>query len=232
MYSAPGTYVADHYCLTLKQKTARPEPDQARRSIKNSVVSAYLCDSVSCLASCFAARAYQKIRRFANTLFQFRKVHENLVVAQPARYGITRIFFCVLRSASPSGTQSTASHPRLLAATRTPSSRKAHRKNSWKIFALQSAPYSIRVSLYRSGAGSVSVGCRLLLRERRCCDIAQTPHRVFKFVAIMRQSATNGKRRNRSARAKKTDPAGSVFQRGHMAGLFSPSSAHHRSGIR
>lgn len=143
------------------KKTARPEPVQARRSIKNSVVSAYGCDSVSCLASCFAARAYQKIRRFANTLFQFRKVHENLVGAQPARYGITRIFFCAVRIGSPYSTQSATSYRQLIAATPAQSRREARQLNSGEFFALQSAPYPTWVSLNRYGSGSIrcAAGC-------------------------------------------------------------------------
>ncbi|MFC7651050.1 hypothetical protein ACFQT4_01965 [Pseudoduganella danionis] len=56
-----------------------------------------------------------------------------------------------------------------------------------------------------------SVCCCLLFREHRCVAITRTRHAVYKFVAIMRQSAANGKHRNRTARAKKRIPQDPFF---------------------
>lgn len=71
--------------LIFKEKTARPELNQARRPKKNGVD---LCISVRISFPFFRSSSVLRgssYAAFTNTLLQSRKVHENLTCTQPAR---------------------------------------------------------------------------------------------------------------------------------------------------
>ena len=72
--------------FVFKQKTAQPEPNQARRlNKKRSGLVHIFVNLYPVIVIVFAVGALQKIRTLINTHFQSRKVHENLVGTQPAR---------------------------------------------------------------------------------------------------------------------------------------------------
>jgi hypothetical protein len=71
--------------FVFKEKTAQPEPNQARRLDKNGVDFCISCESVSRINFILRRVRDRQIGTFQITHFQSRKVHENLVGAQPAR---------------------------------------------------------------------------------------------------------------------------------------------------
>jgi hypothetical protein len=84
--------------FVFKQKTARPELNQARRLNKNDVVICICCVTLYPVSrSSLRGALIKNFFTFQITHFQFRKVHENLVTTQPARKPNAR-FFCDLGS--------------------------------------------------------------------------------------------------------------------------------------
>ena len=144
------------------------------------------------IAFVFAACAFQKIRTLINTHFQSRKVHENLVGTQPAREVFTRFFSSIC---SPSHI-----HMALRACPLAAPSRDARARSSSKMRGPRRAKKS------RFKASQLPPGClrcrhhrrvvtatRFRIRERLRIVCALPLLTVFKFVAIMRHSAANGK---------------------------------------
>jgi len=75
------TFVATTIAVDSNKKPPCPKPGQARRLLENGVV---VCISVN---QCPVWRSL-----FTFTLFHVRKVHENLIGAQPAHWRIARFF--------------------------------------------------------------------------------------------------------------------------------------------
>lgn len=169
-----------------------------------------------------AVCALQKNRTFINTHFQSRKVHENLVGTQPAREVFTRFF------------SSYARH--FTYAWRFALARLRHRGamcalNRVRKCACRAAPKKSRFK-----ASQLPLGClrcrrflRALLatifriRERLRIACALSLLTVFKFVAIMRQSAANGKR-NTAMRAARSRSARSLMCAAHARRTFAACS--------
>lgn len=175
------TCVAATIAFDSNKKPPCPKPGQARRLRENGVV---LCISVN---QCPVWRSL-----FTFTLFHVRKVHENLIDAQPAHWRIARFFSSYARQFTYTP-RIAMIHLRRRASLRALDrvekcgcriARKNHR-----IKASQSPPGCLRSSPDRRALRAT----RFRIRERSRCACAPTLHAVFKFVAIMRQSPANGK---------------------------------------
>lgn len=138
-----------HYTvLIFKEKTARPELNQARRPKKNGVD---LCISVRISFPFFRSSSVLRgssYAAFTNTLLQSRKVHENLTCTQPAR----QLFNAFLRH-TPAGRGAR----RAAAASQPPSRRVA---------APSTAPVSAPPSAAKKTAASKRTNCHLGVCDR------------------------------------------------------------------
>jgi hypothetical protein len=82
-----------HHVLFFEEKTARPESFSGEAVSEKSVWScAYLCVFVSHFVDRFAGARGRKNRTKKITQIQSRKVHENLVGAQPAQLTFALFF--------------------------------------------------------------------------------------------------------------------------------------------
>lgn len=175
------TCVAATIAFDSNKKPPCPKPGQARRLRENGVV---LCIRVN---QCPVWRSL-----FTFTLFHVRKVHENLIGAQPAHWRIARFFSSYARQF-----------------TYVPRIAVIHRRRRTSLRALDRVgKCDCRAARknHRIKASQLPLGClrsspdrsalratRFRIRERLRFACAPSPHTVFKFVAIMRQSPTNGK---------------------------------------
>jgi hypothetical protein len=139
-----------------------------------------------------AVCAFQKNRTFTNTHFQSRKVHENLVGTQPAREVFTRFFSSIC---SPSHipmalrARSLAASPRDVRARSSSKMRGPRRAKKSRFKASQLPPGCLRCRRHRSAFDATHF--RIPERFRIACALPLLT--VFKFVAIMRHSAADGK---------------------------------------
>lgn len=175
------TCVAATIAFDSNKKPPCPKPGQARRLRENGVV---LCIRVN---QCPVWRSL-----FTFTLFHVRKVHENLIGAQPAHSRIARFFSSYARQFTYTS-RSAMIHRRRRTSLRAldrvgKCGCRAARKNH-RIKASQLPPGCLRSSTDRRALRAT----RFRIRERSRFACAPSPHTVFKFVAIMRQSPTNGK---------------------------------------
>ena len=175
------TFVAATIAFDSNKKPPCPKPGQARRLRENGVV---LCIRVN---QCPVWRSL-----FTFTLFHVRKVHENLIGAQPAHWRIARFFSAYARQFTYAPRRAVIHRRRrtsLCALDRVGKCDcRAARKNH-RIKASQLPPGCLRSSPDRRALRAI----RFRIRERLRLACAPSPHTVFKFVAIMRQSPTNGK---------------------------------------